>query len=143
MYFFKSRLWRMYVHWRTKLQAWRDAKLRVTSVDIIVHRWIGPRPEYDPVGNPEHQQIEQLLSTKEINAWVQELRGVDKNLTHHPSPVLLRLAVGALFGGEFVGASLILRDLGVNGTERVPFALMLATAMFFLTWLAARTGGKS
>lgn len=107
--------------------------------DLLVKKLLGPRPVFDPVGDPRHRRYEEERQLHpDVSAWNAELQADGKALTHHASRWLLRGILVALLIVEFLGAGQLLANEGMENPERSIVAAATACILFFLLWVAAK-----
>ena len=124
------------VHFLTKRQAKRDARLGLNSEDIIVAKYLPPRPEWDPIHNPEHSVMQELLNTERIDLTTIQVEETEDALTKHWPVWLIILGLTLAAITEVEGAMMIFTDVGLTGRIRLIMGMMLAALIFFLTWAA-------
>jgi hypothetical protein len=111
--------------------------------DLLVKKLLGPRPVFDPVGDPRHRRYEQERQPHpDLPVWHAELHTDEKLLTHHASRWLLRGILVALLIVEFLGAGQLLADEGMENPQRSIVAAATACVLFFLLWIAAKLLGQ-
>jgi hypothetical protein len=111
-----------------------DARLGLNSEDDRNLAARGPRPVLDPVGNPEHATYVSTLAEKgKLEELREDIGKAEDALAHHASPLFLNVCLLIAVAVEFVGASLLLRVLGVAPGERLPLSLALAIALIGVT----------
>jgi hypothetical protein len=112
----------------------REASLDVDSIEDHVIASLGPRPVFDPVGNPVHARVAaDLQRAAEIEEWRADLREQEDLRTGYISVPAGTAVLSALYIIEVLGCVLILRSLGFPNPERLLFGLGLAALIFTLT----------
>ena len=111
--------------------------------ELLVKKLLGPRPVFDPVGDPRHRRYEQERQPHpDLSVWNAELQTDGKALTHHASRWLLRGILVALLIVEFLGAGQLLANEGMENPARSIVAAATACILFFLLWIGAKLLGQ-
>jgi hypothetical protein len=116
-----------------------DAKHNVNSSEDHITAAIGQRSQFDPAKNPEHGETARVLAERpQLEEDRQDMARKENEVLQTPSPLVLASGLVVAVAIELVGAFLIVKDIGISETERVPVALALALAVIGLTTLTAR-----
>jgi hypothetical protein len=132
-------------NWLVERQARVDARAGLDSVESRIVAELGPKPAFDPVGNPEHGQLAYALAER---ARVEELRDdltrAENDAGNHAPASLLTLGFLFFVAVEAWGCFMVMKELGVRPTERLPLGIALALAVIGVTSVAAhRTAVRS
>lgn len=111
----------------------RDARFGLDSGEERVTAELGPRPEFDPVGNREHAQLVASLDPVQLDELREDLVRAEDDAEKHLSPTLLSIGLVVAVVIETVGAVLVVKGLGVSESERLPVAVALALAVVGIT----------
>jgi hypothetical protein len=126
----------------TQRTAKRDAERNVNNIeDFLVARHGLPRA-IDGTANRRDRQALADVQNTEIEDFREQLRRLEDEQEHHESATSLGLKIGACYGTEVLGCTLLFRDIGLSGIERIGLAAMFAAFIFFITRLTT-IGGNS
>jgi hypothetical protein len=138
-----SRLRHLILSWKTKRLAKADAKYKVGNPQRAIDRFLSLRPAFDPIKYPEHAGVAKRLLKTDREKHGKELVAIQQEIDGHTPAWYFTIGLIILFFGEYLGASLIFKDLGYAARERAILGLMLAAMLFFLTWFAAHMATRT
>jgi len=121
------------------LQARRDGRFGWYSRFDVVLRWMGRRIVWDPIENPVHQRIDNLLELdSRAEQHETERQAVEKEQAKRTSFWILATLFTLLFIGDLFGSIQLFKTLGFEGFRRVLMAFALSAVLFALPLLAVR-----
>jgi hypothetical protein len=124
--------------WRIRRAARQDAALGINSVEQLVLALLGPRPSIDP-NNPRHASLVYQARPAPVQQDREEdLRARQREYAECTSPAILLPAIILIALVEFWGAIRVMKGIGVNEAERIPFGVALGAFLLVLTLLVSR-----
>jgi uncharacterized membrane protein len=120
-----------------------DARAGLDSAEDRIVAAQGPRPEFDPVKNPEHGRLAQALDRVRIGELREDVVAAEDVAEKQPNTWGLNLGLASGLAVEVVGALLIARSLGLAPSERIPLGAALAAGLVALTIVIGHGSAKA
>lgn len=119
-----------------------DAKKHTNSVDDRLLDRYGLSKDVDPNNNLADRQALAALQSSDIDEYTEQLHRIEDQQAHHDAPLGLTIKLAGCFAAEVLGCTLLFRDLGLSGVERVGLGVLFAAFIFWITAQATRGGGQ-
>ena len=126
----------------TQRAARRDAERDVNNVDELLVARHGRSKAIDGTTNRRDRQALADVQSTEIEDYREQLRRLEDEQEHHESATGLGVKLAGCYATEVLGCTLLFRDIGLSGIERLGLATMFAAFIFFITRLTTQ-GGNS
>ena len=124
----------------TRHTAKRDAERDVNNIEDFLTARHGLSRAIDGTVNRRDRQALADVQNTDIADYREQLHRLEDEQEHHESTTALSLKLAICYATEVLGCTLLFRDIGLSGIERIGLAAMFAAFLFFITRLTTQGG---
>lgn len=133
----------IWLRWRTRQAARRDAELGINSMEQFVIGHLGPRPVMDPTNLRQAGRVAEARLSPQRRDLEDDLKAAEHAYADCTSPLVTLTLLLVITVIEIWGGMRVMRAIGVVGKDQVFFGIALGIGLQSLTVFVARRARSS